>query len=563
MNGSKQGGFPWAAVLAVWCAGCATVDKAAEPVPADTRLQEARQTFEASQKLEAERKWPEARAQAERSLALREEVLGGSHLEVADSLYQLGKTLWPQDPAGAEPLYLRALALQEAAWGPDDVRLVPVLSSLLTAYVNLGLYSKAESMGQRALSIQEAALGKNHPRVADPLHYLGQLAYSRGLNTQAERMLERVLAIREAALGKDHPELVGALVDLGAVYLNQGSYARAEPVFERARALAEATLGPAHPRVAQSLHFLARVYLKQGLYARAVPLQERSVAIQEGVFGKNHPLVAQALDQLANLYALQGLFARAEPLYERALAIIEGAVGKNHLLVSHVLFDLARLYRSQGLHARAEPVLERALAIREAASPEQASTTDALRELALLRLAQRRPTEARELLERVFTRSEARLRQEALAFSEERLASFLQLLRGDEERLYALARAFPEDAQARRLALTAALLLKGRSAGELAHTSRTIYRDLGAQDRETFERLRTLRTQYAELALAGPGKQEPAEYQRQLQRLAVQGDALETDLAQRSAPLRALSGLPAPAQIVDRVARALPQDGAL
>jgi CHAT domain-containing protein len=352
-------------------------------------------------------------------------------------------------------------------------------------------------------------------------------------------------------------------VDLGVVYVGQGSHARAEPLFERARVLAEATLGPTHPRVGQALHHLAKVYLKQGLYARAVPLQERSLTIQEAAFGKNHPLVAQALDQLANLYAWQGLYARAEPLYERALAIVEAATGKNHIVVSHVLFDLARLYRSQGLYARAEPILERALAIREAANPHHAYTTETVRELGLLRLAQQRPTEARELLERAFTRSEARLRQEALSFSEDRLANFLQLLRGDEERLYAFARAFPGDAQVRRLALTAALLLKGRSAEEFAHTSRTIYRDLGAQDREAFERLRVLRTEYSERALAGPGKKDPAEHQRRLQQLAAQGDALEAELAQRSAPLRALSGLPAPAQILDRVAQALPQDSAL
>jgi len=115
----------------------------------------------------------------------------------------------------------------------------------------------------------------------------------------------------------------------------------------------------------------------------------------------------------------------------------------------------------------------------------------------------------------------------------------------------------------RRLALAAALLLKGRSAEELAHTSRTIYRDLSPEDRDTFLRLRALRTQYAELALAGAGQQEPAAHHRQLQELAAQADPLENELIQRSAPLRALSALPSPAQIVDRVAQALPRDSAL
>ena len=65
---------------------------------------------------------------------------------------------------------------------------------------------------------------------------------------------------------------------------------------------------------------------------------------------------------------------------------------------------------------------------------------------------------------------------------------------------------------------------------EVANTSRIVYRSLGAQDRETFERLRGLRTQIAKLSLDGPGKLAPADYQQRLKDLADQGDALEADL---------------------------------
>ena len=107
------------------------------------------------------------------------------------------------------------------------------------------------------------------------------------------------------------------------------------------------------------------------------------------------------------------------------------------------------------------------------------------------------------------------------------------------------------------------LLLKGRSLAETANISRTIYRGLDAQDRDTFERLRGLRTQLATLSLEGPGSSPSEDYQRHLKTLADAGDALEADLAKRSAPLRALTALPSPAEIVDRVAAALPKDGAL
>src|SRR6185503_15659236 len=129
----------------------------------------------------------------------------------------------------------------------------------------------------------------------------------------------------------------------------------------------------------------------------------------EAAFGKQHPEVATSLNGLATLYAEQGLYSRAEPLFQRALAIREAALGKHHLSVATSLTSLAQLRQEQHRLPEAVPLLTRALAI-----------------------------------------SELRLRQESLDFSESRLASFLQLLRTEEENLYTLLRAHPRDASIKR-----------------------------------------------------------------------------------------------------------------
>jgi CHAT domain-containing protein len=300
------------------------------------------------------------------------------------------------------------------------------------------------------------------------------------------------------------------------------------------------------------------------LYGRAEPLFQRALALYEAAFGHDHPDIATTLDSFADSYVAQGLYARAEPLLQRARAIREKALGKKHPLVANSLYSLGTFYMDRELYSRAEPLLLRALAIREAAlghnHPLVAQTLNAL---ARLRLSQQRLGRALPLLTRAFAISEQRLRQEALDFSESRLASFLQYLRADEQTLYSLLRAHPADTRVQRLALGAVLLRKGRSIEETADISRTLYRSLGAGDRDAFERLRGLRTQRAALSLEGPGSLPPADYQRRLKTLADEGDALEADLAKRSAPLRALTALPPPAEIVGRVAASLPEDGAL
>ncbi|EPX60306.1 hypothetical protein D187_001793 [Cystobacter fuscus DSM 2262] len=255
---------------------------------------------------------------------------------------------------------------------------------------------------------------------------------------------------------------------------------------------------------------------------------------------------------------------RAEPLLQRALTLGEAALGKNHPDVAGVLSNLALLALAQGASGRAGELWERALAIHEVTlgrnHPDNVRT---LNSLALMRQAQRRLGEAVPLFTRAFTITERRLRQEALDFSESRLATFLQHLRDQDELLYALLRAHPGDADIRRLALGGALLLKGRSVEETAARSRIIYRSLSARERDTFEQLRGLRTQLATLSLQGPGSPPSADYPQRLRALTELGDALEADLAKRSAPLRALTALPSPAEIVDRVAAALPKDSAL
>ncbi len=193
----------------------------------------------------------------------------------------------------------------------------------------------------------------------------------------------------------------------------------------------------------------------------------------------------------------------AEPLYQRALAIREASLGKNHPDVAASLNNLAILYSDQGLYHQAEPLFRRSLTLWETSlGNNHPNTAQSLNEFGKFRLAQHRLSNALPLFSRSFSISERRLRHEALNFSESRLSSFLSHLRNDEQWLYSLLRAHPQDARVQRLALSAALLLKGRSVSETAAISRTLYFNLNLEDRDAFERLRGLRTQLASLSLA-------------------------------------------------------------
>jgi CHAT domain-containing protein/Tfp pilus assembly protein PilF len=500
----------------------------------------------------------------QRALAIREAALGKNHPDVANSLDALAFIAQNQGLYGrAEPLFQRALAIREAL-GSNHPDVATSLNNLAGLFFNQGLYGRAEPLYQRALLLWEKERGPHHPHVSMTLNNLGAIFVDQGLYGRAEPLLQRALANYEKVLGPDHTLLVLPLNNLSNVYHRQGLDALAEPLLQRALAISEAALGPAHPQVASLLDNLAVFYLDQDLYGRAEPLFQRALTLQEAALGKNHPDTAQTLQHLANLYSDQGLYDRARPLLQRALTLREAALGKDHPQTAASRDSLAVFFFNQQLYSRAEPLYRRALTTREAVlGKSHPDVALSLNHLALLRLAQHRLSGALPLFTRAFSLSEQRLREEALDFSEARLAAFLQYLRANEQTLYTLLRMYPEDPRVQRLVLGAVLLRKGRSIEEAAQISRTLTQHLNPEDRDSFERLRELRTQLAMLSFEGPGPLGPGDYPRQLKSLAEAGDALEASLAQRSAPFRALTALPSPADVVERVAAALPQDGVL
>ena len=105
----------------------------------------------------------------------------------------------------AEPLFQRALHIQEQMLGPPHPDVAYTLNGLAIVYVEQGKYAQAEPLCQRSLHIQEQALGPLHPDVASPLNGLANLYYQQGKYTQAEPLFQRSLHIRMQALGPLHP----------------------------------------------------------------------------------------------------------------------------------------------------------------------------------------------------------------------------------------------------------------------------------------------------------------------------------------------------------------------
>ncbi len=337
-----------------------------------------------------------------RALAIDEASYGPDHPDVARGLNNLAELLLATNRfAEAEPLLRRALAIDEASYGPAHPTVARDLNNLALLLQDTNRLAEAEPLFRRALAIFEASCGPEDPDVAIYLNNLAELLRTTNRLAEAEPLFRRALAIDEALYGPDHPTVAKDLNNLALLLQDTNRLAEAGPLFRRALAIIEASYGPDHPTVAIPLNNLAGLLRATNRLAEAEPLYRRALAIDEASYGPDHPGVAIDLNNLALLLLATNRFAEAEPLYRRALPIAESSYGPDHPTVAKALNNLARLLQETNRLGEAEPLYRRTLVIAELSyGPNHPTVAIALNNLARLLQDTNRLAEAEPLFRR-------------------------------------------------------------------------------------------------------------------------------------------------------------------
>ncbi len=111
---------------------------------------------------------------------------------------------WGGRSADVEPLYKRAIAIDEKVLGPEHAGLATDLNNLAGLYHAQGKYAEAEALYQRSLTIREKTLGPEHPDVAKGLENYAALLRRTGRTDEANDLDARAKAIR-AKHARDNP----------------------------------------------------------------------------------------------------------------------------------------------------------------------------------------------------------------------------------------------------------------------------------------------------------------------------------------------------------------------
>ncbi|MBE9210703.1 tetratricopeptide repeat protein [Nostoc sp. LEGE 06077] len=505
-------------------------------------LKEAQELNKQVEQLYKEGKYTTALPLAERTLAIREKILGKEHPDVASSLNNLALLYRAQGKyQQAEQLYVRSLAIYEKILGKEHTFVATSLNNLAVLNQLQGKYQQAEPLYLRALAILEKVLGKEHPDIASSLNNLALLYRVQGKYQQAEALYLRSLAIFEKILGKEHISVATSLNNLAGFYHSQGKYQQAESLYLRSLSILEKILGKEHPDIASSLNNLALLYRVQGKYQQAEALYLRALTIYEKVLGKEHPDVATSLGNLALLYLAQGKYQQAEPFILRSLAIREKVLSKEHPGVAISLSNLALLYDTQGKYQQAEPLYIRSLAILEKVlGKEHPDVATSLNNLALLYLAQGDITRAIDFLRRGLDVEAKNLNLIFATGSEKSKQSYIRTFSGTTNATVSLSlQEARNNPVAASLALTTVLRRKGLVLDAVADSIQILRSklDKNPETQKLFTQWLQVQQQLSALVFSQSEKQT-ANPKAQLEKLEAEREKLEAVISVKSAEFR-------------------------
>ncbi len=343
----------------------------------------------------------------ERSLALREQVLGRDHSDVAESLSALGRLKGDLgDLEGAQTFLERAVAVRETVDGRDAPALAETLSQLGNVQWARGHYAEGRPMLARAVAIEEKHVG---PNLLKWLTNLSNFDVAVGDLESAQRLLERALRIGEG-LGGGDLQVDVTLLNLATVLRQQEDFAGSKSLLERALVTTEKVYGSEHRAMLYTLAECGELNFAMGDNQKAIEFIQRSLEIGERVLGPDHAALASPLTYLARVRASEGKPADALPALERALRLREKAFGRNNRDVAETLVDIAEVQVLLRRPAAAEPMLREALAIqRRVLVPAHRDLVHTLTVLGGIEIQNSRPADAAALLDEAVQIARTRL----------------------------------------------------------------------------------------------------------------------------------------------------------
>ncbi|MCH8252179.1 MAG: serine/threonine protein kinase [Planctomycetes bacterium] len=281
----------------------------------------------------------------------------------------------------AETLLQETLTIVRRELGPVHHHITTALIDLALVRTKTGDYESAEALEREALTMLRSIYGETHEAIAQCFNNLGTLLHRTGKLDEAEPLLRDALDMRKELLGDDDPKTATTRNNLAGVLFSTGDYDGAEALLREALAASRKALGDEHPGVATTLGNLALVLHANGDLDTAEKYHQQALEIRRRVLGDRHVDVANSYNNLGGINVDRGDYAAAEKYFRKALPILRAVHDDQHPAVTRQRANLALVLLYRGKHAEAERLLTEALEMASNSLPDDHPEVAAMRAL--------------------------------------------------------------------------------------------------------------------------------------------------------------------------------------
>ncbi|KAL6834447.1 P-loop containing nucleoside triphosphate hydrolase protein [Trichoderma camerunense] len=252
----------------------------------------------------------------------------------------------------------RTLQLRQKVLGERHPHTLESIASLAAAYHYQGQHEKAKDCYTKAMELRRQTLGEKHPDTLRAMTLLGQVYQSHGQYKEAEALYKKALPLQREVLGEKHTHTLESLASISAVYHYQGDYAKAKPLKMEALAIQREVLGEKHPSVLWNIGSLAATCQGLGQYKEAKALYQETLDLRRETLGDNHPDTLRSITQLGAIYHDLRKYKLAEALATEALQLEQKMLGEEHPYTLQSKHNLAVALRSRGDSGKALSVMQ-------------------------------------------------------------------------------------------------------------------------------------------------------------------------------------------------------------
>ena len=280
-----------------------------------------------------------------RSLRVRQRVLGDNHKSVADMQYRIGK-LQRDQKSDHEALasFQAATKIRKKMFGRDDLVISDILTDAGILQMKLGQVDIADKCFSEALRIRNLALDPRHEKIGECLVLSGNVLVEKARYAEAIALFQEALSIFCDNSGEYGLKCADAYQNLGRAYKLTNDFDKAQENYGKCLKARKDHQGDEHLDVARITCGLGEVYFAKGDYRLAEEYFRDSVEVLVSHLGDNHLDVANAVLSLgrtcnklnspdeALMYFEQAQLIKHHHLGDYCLEVIEidVEIGRSH-----------------------------------------------------------------------------------------------------------------------------------------------------------------------------------------------------------------------------------------